>query len=247
MRELWPKARIIGVEPLAEHWREMRKFDREPDVMIRGAVYHTEDEQLTFHLNYEPDQRATIYGLPIGVKNEITREIPTVTLDGIAKRYGPFPNAMLWMDIEGGEYEALRCASLLTDHGAIRWINVELNFCTPRNLPPWALVNSTLEGYDFRLLAMHSISRNGRQGDGIYIRKRAWTNTRLKVNKRSNQRKAERLAAGRGKTGEKYPEQEALPREESKSTAEDHAKRANSNRRHTGTAQEQAAPRQGPT
>jgi FkbM family methyltransferase len=218
MRHIWRKTPIIGIEPLQEHWRWMSRAKTLPDVIIRGALWHTEDQTLTFHLNYEPDQRATIYGLPptAQLENEITRTVPTVSLDGIAQRYGPITNALLWMDIEGGEFEALRESRFLSEQtDGIRWVNVELNLTPPRTSPPWTAVHDVLERAGFCMLAAHSVTRNGRQFDGLYVRREAWEETRITSAIRGKQRKVERLASGRGKTGRRYKHPpETPPREE---------------------------------
>lgn len=206
MRRFWRRARIIGIDPLLEHWRFMDKVQQAPDVCIRGALYHTEGEQLTFHLNYEPDQRATVYDLPVEIENELQRVVPTVSLDGIIERHGPVPDCLLWMDIEGGEYEALRGSTNLVSNQDIKWINIELSFCPPRQSPPWAKVNALLEDYGFRMLAMHSISRSGRQADAIYLRRAAWEEVRVLQARAGKQRKLERLINGRGRVTGRYSE-----------------------------------------
>lgn len=203
MRECWPQARIIGIEALSEHWRFMAKAGQEPDVMVKGAAYHTEGAQLLFHLNYEPDQRATVYELPVPMENELTREIPTVTIDGVVQRHGIGPDTLLWMDIEGGEWEALRECRALQEQ-RIRWINIELNFTPPRNMPPWSTVNALLESYGYRLYGLHSVSKNTRQADGIYYRAAEWQAVRENNALRGKQRKLERLISGRGRVDGHY-------------------------------------------
>jgi len=203
MRRRWPRARIIGVEALAEHWSFMRKAAQEPNVMVKGAAYHTEGEKLLFHLNYEPDQRATIYDLPVPMENELTREIETVSIDGVVERHGIGPETLLWIDIEGGEYEALRGSQTLADQ-KIRWVNIELNFTPPRNMPPWLQVHQVLEGYGYRMMAMHSVAKNGRQADAIYIRESEWEQVRKANAISGKQRKLERLISGRGRTEGNY-------------------------------------------
>jgi len=237
MRGYWPRARIIGVEPLEEHWQWMRKVNVEPDVLIRGALYHKDGETLTFHLNYEPDQRATIYDLPVEVKDEITREVGTISLDRIAETYGPISNALLWLDVEGAEADAMRGSELL-ESGAIRWVNCELNICPPRNCPPWAEVNELLESLGFKMFALHSVTRNGRQADAIYIRADTWKGKRIAMAQRGLQRKLERLAAGRGRTRQKYRNLDGALLHATQPT--------NGDRLHTGEARLEASPGQGP-
>ena len=237
MRKLYRRARIIGIDPLEEHWRYMRKFEQLPDVIIRGALYHTEGQKLTFHLNYEPDQRATIYDLPVPIESEITRKVQTVSLEGVIERHGPVKDALLWIDIEGGEYEALRCSTALAAQKAIQYINVELNFMPPRNMPPWAKVNDVLESFGYRMAGLHSVSRSGRQADAIFIRDEQWQAMRVATATKGKQRKLERLVSGRGKTGDTYRHPREEPREE---TA------ADSNGRHPRKAAGEAAAGKGP-
>jgi FkbM family methyltransferase len=236
MRKFWPKARIIGIEPLGEHWRFMRKAKWLPDEKVEAAIYSVADQTVTFHLNYEPDQRATIYDLPVEIENEITREIPTVTLDQIVARYSPLGDTLLWMDIEGGEYEALRNSCVLFDpQSELRWINIEMNLTPPRNMPPWAAVNGVLEDAGWRLLSLHSATRSGRQFDGIYIRQPAWEALRIAIAEGGKRRKLDRLKAGRGKTGNHDRHQE-----------QSRAGTTYSDGRHTGTSRRDAPATQGP-
>lgn len=236
MRRFWRRARIIGIDPLVEHWRFMERSGNQPDVMIRSALYHSEGRTLTFHLNYEPDQRATIYDLPVPIENELTREIPTVSLDGVIERHGPVANCLLWIDIEGGEFEALRASHNLIHNQEIKWLNVELNFCPPRQMPPWGDVHRVIEGYGFRMLGVHSVSRSGRQADAVYIREEAWDSLRVDAAKKGKQRKLERLINGRGRVAGKYRE----PTEEGPS------EQPLGNGRDSRKARRAAAPGQGP-
>jgi len=192
-RRCFRRARIIGVEPLHEHWRIVRRAgDRMPDVVVKRALWSTVGARLTFHLNYEPDQRATVYELPRPVPGEETREIETTTLDALFREYGPWRDGLLWLDCEGAEQEILAASTSLAR--AYRWINVELTFCPARNVPPWQETDEVLRAAGFRLLAVHSAARNGRQTDGIYVRAAEWDKIRILSVESGIQRKLDRLA-----------------------------------------------------
>lgn len=200
VRRTWRRARLIGVEPLREHWRMINRTEgRAPDVRIRAALWSTAGEKLNFHLNWEPDQRATVYPLPVELPNEFRREVRTTTLDRIWDEYGPWRDGLLWLDVEGSEWETLRNASCLAD--AFRWINVELTFCPARNVPPWQQTDAVLTAAGFRLLAVHSAARNGRQADGIYVREADFEEMRARTTANGIRRKYQRLAE-RGRTPE---------------------------------------------
>lgn len=53
-------------------------------------------------------------------------EVTTVTLDHLDSLFGPFEDAVLWMDIEGSEYKALQGAVELLRRRAFQLINVEM-------------------------------------------------------------------------------------------------------------------------
>jgi len=54
-------------------------------------------------------------------------EVITTTLDCADAEYGPFEDAILWLDIEGSELPALYGAHNLLMSGRINWINLEMN------------------------------------------------------------------------------------------------------------------------
>lgn len=211
MRRLWRRVKIIGIEALQEHWRLMGRNQCEPDVFVRGALWHTSGETIKFHLNYEPDQRATTYALPVHLPGAITRDIRTVTLDEIEQRHGPWPDdgTLLWMDIEGAEFEALRTSECVRQQ-IFRWINVELSFCPARNVPPWHHTVQVLLGAGYRMFALHSLSKNGRQADAVFLRDEEWHERNLRTTMRSVRRKLERLAAGRGRVQAEYDREVSL-------------------------------------
>ena len=216
MRRVWRGCKIVGIEPLNEHWRVMGHNECEPDVFIRGAVWHTSGETLNFQLNYEPDQRATIYRLPIELPGAITREIRTVTLDEVVERHGPLPpeTSILWMDIEGGEFEALRASQTIAD-AAFRWINLEVSFTPARIAPPWFHTIEVLQTSGYRLFGIHSVSKSGRQCDAVFLRATEWEARNRDTTDRSVRRKLERLAAGRGRVQGTYRHPEDDPDDES--------------------------------
>ena len=55
-----------------------------------------------------------------------THKVPAVTLDSMSEQYGPFQNAVLCLDIEGAEVEALKGAEQLLQRGAIKVFNAEV-------------------------------------------------------------------------------------------------------------------------
>jgi len=202
MRQLWKNAVLIGVDPLKEHWRIMWRMQQEPDIKIENrALWSESGDTVTFHLNYEPDHRASAYELPQGVPDELTRKIKTISLDDIFAEHGPYTEpALLWLDTEGAEHEILRsCKSL----AAFRWINVEMSFLPLRDSPRWQMVDAALESAGFKLQGVHSTSKNGRQTDALYIPTEIWETMRSASERRGIDRKIRRLNQGHGRVARK--------------------------------------------
>ncbi len=162
----YPDGNVIGVEPCSEmvKWQRSHAF---PGRLLHAAlsdevgiaalsVPHTEHRCSTIH-NPMGDGRG--YGV---------EEVVTVTLDSIHEAYGPFPQSILWLDIEGMELRALKGASKLLASGDVRMVNVEI-----------MLHDETTTGRDIRHLLNdagyfqidHWDRGSGNHYDAVYLRR----------------------------------------------------------------------------
>ena len=129
----WPRIRVIGVEPnpaAVSFQRRMGWPEGEP--LVEAALW---ENVATVPMTNLPDDlcggdllHASVYH-PVGENDKVAGSfprIPAVTWDKLDVIYGPFAEAILWMDIEGSELEALRGAEKLFQRGAIRIANLEL-------------------------------------------------------------------------------------------------------------------------
>ena len=194
-KELYPHARFIGVEPLREHIKALRKLWKwSTSDLLRVAVGAANGVR-TLHCNYEPDQRATFYPMLTPLPDEETREVDVITLDEFHFRTRPWgQKVLMWIDIEGAEAEAFSSVEKPATLEKVRWINTESTFMTSR---PDACLHCELEQelgeVGFQLFAIHSLTRNGRQCDAVYVPRAAWREQVHAVSVREVKRKKDRL------------------------------------------------------
>lgn len=209
MKALFPKARVIGCEPLREHLRLINRRDLwifEPEDLYPLALSN-KNGTAKLHCNYEPDQRATFYELMEPLPNGIVREIETITLDELHKRSGPWGDkVMLWLDTEGSEHLIIEAAT--ESFKNVHWLNVELSMISARDTPLMSDVVDLLRGRGFRLLAVHSLSRDGRMFDGVFVRQKQWEQLREENIRASIERKRWRLHQRKAKTEASAAEQQ---------------------------------------
>lgn len=127
----WPKLKVVGVElnPHAVAWQNQHQWPPEAP-LITAALWHTEGLQIPVGSISQDDLRHGLcYHPTVGDTPDTPAswaKSPTVTWDGLDQQYGPFEDAILWMDIEGSELEALWGARGILERGSILLINVEL-------------------------------------------------------------------------------------------------------------------------
>jgi hypothetical protein len=127
--------------------------------------------------------------------NEKLREVDVVTLDQLHALTQPWGESVLmWIDIEGAEAEAFSGVERDETLANVRWINTEATFLTSR--PDACLhceLDQELRDLGFQLFAMHSLTRNGRQGDAVYVPRAVWQERVHAVSVREVERKQARL------------------------------------------------------
>ena len=120
-RNLWPKLHIIGVEPVLDciSWQFANDWPKDA-LLLPFALSETCGRT---SINITEDLRSASL---MPDRPGITQEVSTVTIDRLNKEYGPFQKAILWLDIEGYEYEALQGARKLFNAEAVDIVNVEI-------------------------------------------------------------------------------------------------------------------------
>jgi FkbM family methyltransferase len=193
MRAIWPNAKLIGVEPVHENVKILDRSGRLQllDAFFDVALWHC-DGQVELYLNYEPDERATAYPLYSAALPEARqRTVQTMTLDSLAKATPPWPGKLLiWLDAEGAEYSILQSTVVET----AAWINVEVAWTTSRDRPLSRDIEDLLLGRGFSLFCLHSLSRNGRQADAVFVPTPFWESHRKVCAERDVRNKQQRVA-----------------------------------------------------
>lgn len=196
MRELWPQARLIGVEPVSENRKRMDRSEAwvgSPSDLLPVALA-AEAGSVTLQLNYEADQRASMYEPVAGdLPGAITREVEAWTLADLWERVGGWKApALLWLDAQGAESEILAGAQE-EQLATFDWINVELNQQPARSCPPAWQVDRHLRSLGFFCAWQHSLGKQGHTIDGVYVPHRTWMQMRAEYALAAGERKKLRL------------------------------------------------------
>lgn len=183
-RSLYPKAHLVGVEPLGEFYKDsLFRVDR----MFACALW-SEPGDLKLHLGYKADQRASAFPLRSELPGELTRGVQCRTLDFIAEQLGSsWRNVLLWLDAEGSEAAILSAADL----AHVRWLNVEVAWCRARGAPQACEVESILRSKGFEIAGVHSLAKDGRHADAVFVRREQWEQIQDKLAERGVVRKQE--------------------------------------------------------
>lgn len=195
-KDRYPRARFIGVEPLREHLKALKPLwlwstsDLLPFALGKDAGVRE------LHCNYEPDQRATFYPMLTPLPGEDIREVDTITLDQLHAETGPWgEHVLIWIDVEGAEAEIFKGIEDKNTLADVKWINTEVTFLTTRpGATLYDEIDIALQEREFFLFAIHTLSKNGRQADAIYIPMGVWNDRVLAVSEMQVKRKTERLA-----------------------------------------------------
>jgi FkbM family methyltransferase len=121
-KQIWPNIKLVGIEPLTQYIEMNADF---PGEIVQCAV-GSEPGNRKLYYAYNRDQRASFYEIP-GLPKEQYDEVNVRTLDDIEATTGPWHDAIMWLDIEGAEVEAIGNSNVMSS-GKVRWVNVELTF-----------------------------------------------------------------------------------------------------------------------
>lgn len=125
-RELWPEVKVIGVEPnmQAVDWQLRHGWPKKA-TLLWGALSDRDGEVVT--VSHDPASMRSSHTEPEGTaETRVTERVPAFTWDALDRVHGPFSDALLWMDIEGWELEAVQGAAGLLARGAFVLVNVEM-------------------------------------------------------------------------------------------------------------------------
>jgi len=190
MREAWPSAKIVGVEPLRCHC-QLWDDGSFPGVLVEAALWSRSGISRKLFCNHLPDQRASLYPLTSPLEGEVTEDTTTISLDDLRSQTGPWGQTLLWLDVEGAEVDVLGACK---DWDGIRWVNVEVAYCPGRDRPSARAIDHVLWAAGFDPCGVHTVTRDYRQCDLIYVRRSDWEGLRLAVARDAVSRKMDRLA-----------------------------------------------------
>lgn len=121
IKQAYPNVNCIGFEPMTA-MRQRQEALQFPGLLLPYALWDKDGEEIPL-----TGEGANLRSYSIAAHHpEATADVATTrTLDSLSAEYGPFNNAVLWLDIEHAELQALHGAdSLLTNH-QILLVNVE--------------------------------------------------------------------------------------------------------------------------
>lgn len=145
----WKGIRVIGVEPNEEAvgWQIAHGWPK--GAILLHAALSDYDGEITV-------SSPSGFLESTRVADSGNKRVKAVTWDSLDVEHGPFEEAVLWMDIETHELEAVRGARGLLERGAIVLVNLEMQ---TRIAEKNAEVDALLRAYDFRIVHEWNYSR----------------------------------------------------------------------------------------
>lgn len=159
----WPNLKVIGVEPCEKMIEYQLKNGWPGHAPILPYALSDTDCLAPIRMPTDNDRTASLMmDRPGELKN-----IVCVTIDKINQLYGPFKRAILWLDIEGWEYQALQGARGMFDSGSVVAVNVEI---LERRKEATQKIEEFFESVGFRL--KHTWNKHkGSHHDRVYTTK----------------------------------------------------------------------------
>lgn len=147
MMEAFPDIRVIGVEPSPAGFREASRLWGGAGNLVEKAMWDAPDQKIEL---FGPEELLHSTSFYRGSK-EGSILVETTSLDALDALYGPFEYAILWMDIEGAEANALRGGKDTFARGAVRAVNLEVRPTTEGEL------HTILLGYGLRKVSEYLV------------------------------------------------------------------------------------------
>jgi len=142
---VWPGMRLFGCEPHPGQYEFLIR-NGWPGVLANVAIGQPEGIR---RLHTHPTQMCSSLVVPRGGD---TVDVKVWSLDRFDQQMGRPGRILLWMDIEGGELEALASGPELLSSGRVRWINIEERKPgrVPEGWPDPKEIHGLLDGYGYR-------------------------------------------------------------------------------------------------
>lgn len=151
-KQQFPSAQVIGFEPNLACF-QYQKEHVFPGTLLNVALW---DEDCKVHL------KTVHFARPMDIARTSTilphSDLPTYLaetqanrLETLSEKYGPFRDAVLWLDIEGSELKALVGAGILLISGAIVLVNAEIHIDgDSEDEPKESAIHQYLAAYGFK-------------------------------------------------------------------------------------------------
>lgn len=158
----WPEIRIIGVEP--NHHMVMWQMKHDWPVEARLIPAALSNYRGQGQMRHDPlHPRCDSFMME---RSGIVTQVDVLTIDSLDGEYGPVSQAILWLDVEGHELEALQGAQALIDRDGILAIYVEL--IERREKESQALIDF-IESNGFILAGVYNVHPSSHH-DRLYLR-----------------------------------------------------------------------------
>lgn len=140
----WPGINVVGVEPnqAAVEWQLSHGWPS------NAPLYHAALSSGVGRIGVNIPNNSLRSGRVV-TKGEESEIVNSTTWDFLDRMHSPFQDAILWMDIETHEWEALQGAKRLLDRDAIWLVNVEMQGCVEEKNQA---IDKMLRGYGFRIV-----------------------------------------------------------------------------------------------
>jgi FkbM family methyltransferase len=179
--ELFPKARIVAVEPVPESYAKLaRRKDRVERLTAVHAALSSQAGKSEFHVGQWADASSLLPAKVTGSNYDTyttarqTIEVDTITLDSLCHQHDVTDVDLLKMDVQGAEMLILSAAHGLLQRAAIRTIYTEVQF-TPcyEGASQFHDIAHFLCEHGFRLHNLYHLIRDHRGrllwGDAIFL------------------------------------------------------------------------------
>lgn len=141
-RAAWPGVRLLGLEPSPVGYAAAARRWPADGVLLNAAAWDA-DGVVTLHQAHDMLHGTTFVSMEHSFRDDVSGEprdaveAAARSLDSLDREYGPFAEAVLWLDVDGSELRVLRGAAGLLARGAIVAVNVETR---PQNADALAAV-----------------------------------------------------------------------------------------------------------
>jgi FkbM family methyltransferase len=161
----WPSIRVLGFEPCLQMYEYQMAHgfpDEGGSVLLCQGLWSKSgpNDHFIAHGRHSTFSRAGVIGA--------SSTVSMITLDEVSICYGPFSHAILWLDIEGAELEALRGATGMFARREVAMVNLEFTYDQPPEIT--TAIEALLDRSDLRYVTAWNTA-GGIGEDRIYLHK----------------------------------------------------------------------------